>query len=335
MATSSLEMPEVMVGDKPVSMEELDNVRNAVCLLKCTSRHTSNQWSGYGFYANVKTIKKDKTLDRNCILTAYDDIFLEMDKHGGDMVAVFHHESDEKEAFELPLNLSFNLPLAGGERRPKYALIFIDESKMEGKGVKPILADGSQLPDVQPNDKVYMIHHPEKMKEYYSEDKARRVTEESIEYNANTLKGPPGSPVFVLRESKFVLVAIQCASSIEGVLVSHILNDHYTLGGVSGLLPFKRPRELCPSPSRDDEEDRRKFKRISEQELSENSELCGFLFPHEDSALDEIYGDSELIGFSFPDKEMNLRMPAASNDEVIEPVEMKFRMLAGTFFSAI
>ena len=101
---------------------------------------------------------------------------------------------------------------------------------MEGKGVKPILADGSQLPDVQPNDKVYMIQHPGKMKKHYSEDKARLVTEDSIEYHANTLKGSPGSPVFVSRESKFLLVAI-CASSTEGVPVSHILNDHHTLGG--------------------------------------------------------------------------------------------------------
>ena len=40
MATFSLEIPEVMVGDKPVSMEELDHVRNAVCLLKYTSKYT-------------------------------------------------------------------------------------------------------------------------------------------------------------------------------------------------------------------------------------------------------------------------------------------------------
>ena len=38
MASSSLENAKVMVGDKPVSLDELDNVRNAVCLL----RHTSN-----------------------------------------------------------------------------------------------------------------------------------------------------------------------------------------------------------------------------------------------------------------------------------------------------
>ena len=44
-----------------------------------------------------------------CILTTYDDIFLEMDEHGDGMVAVFHHEIDGKEAFELPV-VSFKLP---------------------------------------------------------------------------------------------------------------------------------------------------------------------------------------------------------------------------------
>ena len=75
----------------------------------------SKQWSGYGFYANLKTTKTDKTLDMKCILTAYDDIFLKMDEHDDDMVAVFHHESDGKEAFELPV-VSFKLPHAQEER---------------------------------------------------------------------------------------------------------------------------------------------------------------------------------------------------------------------------
>ena len=96
---------------------------------------------------------------------------------------------------------------------------------MEGKGVKPILADHSQLPVVQPNDKVYMIHHPEKMKKHYSEDKTRRITKHSIKYPANTLPGPPGSPVFVFKDSKFLLVAMHSNNKREGVLVSYIL-DH-------------------------------------------------------------------------------------------------------------
>ena len=63
----------------------------------------SKQWSGYGFYANVKTIKQSKILDINCIITTY-DIFLMMEKHlSDDVVAVFHCESDWKDAFELPL----------------------------------------------------------------------------------------------------------------------------------------------------------------------------------------------------------------------------------------
>ena len=98
---------------------------------------------------------------------------------------------------------------------------------MESIGVKPILVDGSQLPDVRPNDKVYMIHHPGKMTEHYSEDDAGRVTKALIKYHAKTLEGPPGSPVFVYKDSKFLLVAMH-RNSQKGVLVSHILDD---LGG--------------------------------------------------------------------------------------------------------
>ena len=72
------------------------------------------QWSGYGFYSNVQLKTQGKTLDMNCIFTIFDDIFLEVDEHGNDMVAVFHHESDKKDAFELPL-VPFKL-LAHGKR---------------------------------------------------------------------------------------------------------------------------------------------------------------------------------------------------------------------------
>ena len=37
---SSLDNAKVMVGDKPVSLDELDSVRNAVCLLRYTSNDT-------------------------------------------------------------------------------------------------------------------------------------------------------------------------------------------------------------------------------------------------------------------------------------------------------
>ena len=243
MASSSV---EVMIGGKHVSTEELDDLRDAVCLLKWKSKDKSKQWSGYGFYANVKLKTQGKNI--NCIITIYDDIFLEVDEHGDDMVAVFHDESDGKEAFELSL-VPFKL-LAHGKRgatlfvlRPlsgqtiltgqrfDYALIFIDESKMEGKDVKPIVADNSQLAVVQPNDKVYMIHHPGKMKKHYSEDTVTRVTEHSIKYHPNTLEGPPGSPVFVFKDSKFLLIAMHCNNKREGVLVSYILNHLDTPGG--------------------------------------------------------------------------------------------------------
>ena len=237
MATSSAEIPEVMVGGRHVSIEELDNLRDAVCLLKWQSKDKSKQWSGYGFYANVKTKKQGTTLDINCIITIYDDIFLEMEEHGSDMVAVFHRESDKKEAFDLPL-VPFNLLAHGGTLPLDYALIFIDESKMKAKGVKPILADGSELPDVQPNDEVHMIHHPGTLKKH-SEDKARNVTRHCIRYHAKTLEGPPGSPVFVFRDSKFLLVAVHCNNKREGVLVSYILDDLH-IPSVLSKLPEPR-----------------------------------------------------------------------------------------------
>ena len=236
MATSSSKISKEIVGGKHVSVEELDNLRDAVCLLNWKSKDKSKQWSGYGFYANVKTKKHGKTLDVNCIITTYDDIFLEVEELADDMVAVFHHESDKKEAFELPLANSWT-------NMPYYSLIFVDESKMKAKGVKPILADSSHLPVVLPHDKVYMIHHPGKMKNHYSEDKARLVTKVLIEYYANTLQGPPGSPVFVLKDSKFLLVAMHC-NEREGVLVSHIL-DHLHIPSVLSKLPEQdMPREL-------------------------------------------------------------------------------------------
>ncbi len=63
---------------------------------------SSKLWSGTGFYVEVKLKKPNKELDIHCIMTNY-HVYLEMNKRGDDMVAVFHHESTEKEPFELPL----------------------------------------------------------------------------------------------------------------------------------------------------------------------------------------------------------------------------------------
>ncbi len=62
----------------------------------------SETWSCTGFYADVKLEKKDEILDFRCIMTNY-HIFLETKQCCDDMVAVFHHEGTDKEAFELPL----------------------------------------------------------------------------------------------------------------------------------------------------------------------------------------------------------------------------------------
>jgi hypothetical protein len=83
------------------------------------------------------------------------------------------------------------------------------------------MADSSELPVIKPNDDVYMIHHPGQMKKHYSQDNVKLVIEPFIEYLAGTLEGPPGSPVFVLKESKFLLVAMHRKNAL---LVSKILD---------------------------------------------------------------------------------------------------------------
>ena len=106
-----------------------------------------------------------------------------------------------------------------------YILIGIDESKMQSIGVKPILADSSQLPIVKQDDSVYMIQDPGGRMTDFSRDTVRRINKPFIEYYGDTLEGPSGSPVFVLEESRFLLVALHISDPSKGVLVSEILND--------------------------------------------------------------------------------------------------------------
>lgn len=119
-----------------------------------------------------------------------------------------------------------------------YALIRVKESDMQSIRVKPILADSSRLPDIQDNDIVYIIQHPGGMRKHFSQDKVKRVNKPFIEYNADTLKGSSGSPVFTLVDSKFLLVALHSKGVIleeanpsrwnKGVLLSEILNHLLT-----------------------------------------------------------------------------------------------------------
>ena len=46
--------------------------------------------------------KKDEVLNAYCIMTNY-HVFVEKEKSGAQMVAMFHHDSTEKESFELLL----------------------------------------------------------------------------------------------------------------------------------------------------------------------------------------------------------------------------------------
>ncbi len=105
-------------------------------------------------------------------------------------------------------------------------LVKIDESKLQSIGVKPILADSSQLPIIKQDDSVYMIQHPGGRMTDFSQDTVRRANKPFIEYYGDSLEGSSGSPVFVLKESKFLLVALHISDPRrKDVLVSEILDD--------------------------------------------------------------------------------------------------------------
>ena len=63
---------------------------------------SSETWSGTGFYADLKVKKQGSILDVRCIITNYHG-FLKKKKLADDMVAVFHQERTDKQAFELQL----------------------------------------------------------------------------------------------------------------------------------------------------------------------------------------------------------------------------------------
>ena len=113
-------------------------------------------------------------------------------------------------------------------------MIEIDESKMQAIDVKPILADSSQLPVVKQDDIVYMIQHLGGTMKHFKQDTVSRVYKPFIEYYDDTLEleGPPdGSPVFVLKESKFLLVALYISDPRKSVLVSEILDNLDIMSG--------------------------------------------------------------------------------------------------------
>ncbi len=121
-----------------------------------------------------------------------------------------------------------------------YVLILVEESFMASFGVKPILADSKNLPIAGKGDTVYIIQHPEGKKKHFSQDTVKCVNKPFIEYYADTLKGSSGSPVFVLKESTFLLVALHSKSVTysqrkwnKGVLVSEILVHLHTGKGTN------------------------------------------------------------------------------------------------------
>ncbi len=71
----------------------------------------------------MKLKKQHEILAVRCIMTNYNNHFLETKELGNetDVVAVFHHQGTEKEAFELPL-APFRI-LAQNEVCTKYSLV--------------------------------------------------------------------------------------------------------------------------------------------------------------------------------------------------------------------
>ena len=129
--------------------------------------------------------------------------------------------------------IKFYRPLNSYLKELDYVLIEVDEGQMQSLGMKPILADSSNLPIVKENDNVYIIQHPEGKEKHFSTDKIKCVKKPYIEYYADTMEGSSGSPVFVVRESKLSPVAlhnkgVKCSPSNynKGVLLSDIL-DHF------------------------------------------------------------------------------------------------------------
>ena len=62
----------------------------------------SKSWSGTGFFVNVKFNKKNEVVDAYCIMTNH-HVYLAQKNTGAGMVAVFHHDSTEKESYEILL----------------------------------------------------------------------------------------------------------------------------------------------------------------------------------------------------------------------------------------
>ena len=231
MADAVVEVEEVMVTNKLIPMQEFDKIRNAVCLLK--SSNPSNSWRGTGFYVNVKL--KEKII--GCIMTNY-HVYCEMKKSNDGMAAVFCYEKTEKDAFELPL---VPFKLLAQSKDLDYVLIRVtsNEDVLQSKGVEPILVD-SNLPAIGTHDSVYIIQHPGGIMKHFSHDKVKRVNKPFIEYYADTLSGSSGSPVFVLNQSRFSLIALHSKGVNKdvpfqypenwnkGVLIEDILNHLHT-----------------------------------------------------------------------------------------------------------
>ena len=299
MADAVVEVEEVMVTNKLIPMQEFDKIRNAVCLLK--SSNPSNSWRGTGFYVNVNLKKKNI----GCIMTNY-HVYCEMEKSSDGMVAVFYYEKAEKDAFELPL---VPFKLLAQSKDLDYVLIWVtsNEGLLQSKGVEPILVDRSNLPTISTHDSVYIIQHPAGIMKHFSHDKIKRLNKPFIEYYADTLSGSSGSPVFVLNQSKFTLIALHSKGVPsqylknwnKGVLIEDILDHLHTgkvtkpdisLPGVPGEM--ESGFDLSKNPSKQVTRDDIIY---IANDITDEWELLGRALGHSDSTLKIINTDNAKV----------------------------------------
>ena len=124
-----------------------------------------------------------------------------------------------------------------------------NEDLLQSKGVEPILADRSNLPTIRTHDNVYIVQHPKGVRKHFSHDQVKRVNKPFIEYFADTLGGSSGSPVFVLNQSRFSLIALHSKGVTvpryniteyynKGVLLEDILLHLHTGKGKSRIISF-------------------------------------------------------------------------------------------------
>ncbi len=135
---------------------------------------------------------------------------------------------------------------------------------MRSKGVKPILVDSSELPNVEKDDTVYIVQkHPAEMSQQFSQGTVKPVNKPCIEYYAETFSGSLGSPVFVPEPKPTARSAVPGVSPGRGLLIplgylhpgkcehSEVQNHPPCHGRTTNHRDYKRIERAFRSKSRD------------------------------------------------------------------------------------